>query len=540
MTPVVTAAVKSVVTADALVIGAGHNGLVAAAALADAGWDVVVLEASSTPGGAIRSAELTPGYVSDLYSAFYPLGVSSPAMLALELDRVGLRWTHAPRAYGHPRSPDDEDAPVIHHRPEDTAAMLARHDPRDGDAWMQVVEQWNRVRDPLLHSLFGSAFPPVRGATQLFRRLGTAETLRFLRFALLPARAMAHELFHSEAARCLLLGNAMHADVPTDAPASGILGYLLTMLAQDVGYPVPVGGAGELAAALVRRAERPGARVVYDAPVVRIDVSGGVATGVRTAGGEHYRARRAVIADVSAPALYGSLLPHDAVPARVHRDLETFEWDTPVVKVNYALDTSIPWRSASLNGAGTVHVGADDDGLVRWNADLVTGRIPERPFMLFGQMTTADPTRSPAGTESAWAYTHLPRGVVDDASADLLAARVDTVLEEHAPGFAASIVGKHVQRPSDLTRSDANLFGGAVNGGTAQIQQQLVFRPSPGLGRAETPVQRLYLGSASAHPGGGVSGAPGLSAAKAALADSGPVGAVRRRAVGALLDLVLR
>ncbi len=537
---VVTAAENSVVTADAVVIGAGHNGLVAAAALADAGWDVVVLEASSTPGGAIRSAELTPGYVSDLYSAFYPLGVSSPAMVALELDRVGLRWTHAPHAYGHPRSADDEDAPVVHRRPEDTAAMLARHDPRDGDAWMDVVEQWNRVRDPLLQSLFGSAFPPVRGATRLFRRLGTAETLRFLRFALLPARAMARELFHSEAARCLLLGNAMHADVPTDAPASGVLGYLLTMLAQDVGYPVPVGGAGELAAALVRRAERPGARVVYDSPVVRIDVSGGVATGVRTAGGEHYRARRAVIADVSAPALYSSLLPHDAVPARVHRDLETFEWDTPVVKVDYALDAPIPWRSRSLHGAGTVHVGADDDGLVRWNADLVTGRIPERPFMLFGQMTTADATRSPAGTESAWAYTHLPRGVVDDASADLVAARMDTVLEEHAPGFAASIVGRHVHRPSDLTRADANLFGGAVNGGTAQLQQQLVFRPTPGLGRAETPVQRLYLGSASAHPGGGVSGAPGLSAAKAALADAGPVGAVRRRAVGALLDLLLR
>jgi phytoene dehydrogenase-like protein len=526
-------------TVDAVVIGAGHNGLVAASVLADAGWDVVVLESAPVPGGAVRSAELTPGYVSDLFSAFYPLGASSPAFTALELDRHGLRWTHSPVVFGHPRSPDDEDAPVVHHDPEDTAAMLAEHDPRDGEAWMSVVDQWNRIRDPLLHSLFGSSFPPVKGAATLFRRLGTAETLRFLRFAVLPARAMAHELFHSEAARCLLLGNAMHADVPTDAPASGIMGYLLTMLAQDVGYPVPVGGAQELTSALVRRAESAGARVVCGTEVTSIDVSGGVARGVRTAGGDTYVARRAVVADVSAPALYGSLLPRDAVPARVHSDLEKFEWDTPVVKINYALDSPIPWRSKSLNEAGTVHVGADDDGLVRWNADLVTGRIPERPFMLFGQMTTADATRSPAGTESAWAYTHLPRGVTDDASGDLLAERVDTVLEEYAPGFAASIVGKHVQRPGDLTADDANLFGGAVNGGTSQLQQQLVFRPVPGLGRAETPVGRLFLGSASAHPGGGVHGAPGLAAARAALASDGVRGWVHRKTISALMDLTL-
>ncbi|MGB6181488.1 MAG: NAD(P)/FAD-dependent oxidoreductase [Rhodococcus sp. (in: high G+C Gram-positive bacteria)] len=526
-------------TVDAVIVGAGHNGLVAASVLADAGWDVVVLEANPTPGGAVRSAELTPGYVSDLFSAFYPLGISSPAMTALELDRHGLRWTHSPTVYGHARSASDENAPVVHHDPEDTATMLAGHDRRDGDAWMQLVEQWNLIKDPLLHSLFGSSFPPIKGATGLFRRLGTAETLRFLRFAVLPARTMAHELFHSEAARCLLLGNAMHTDVPTDAPASGIMGYLLTMLAQDVGYPVPVGGAGMLTAALVRRAESAGARVVCGTRVTSIDVDGGVARGVRTAGGETYRARRAVVTDVSATALYGSLVPYDAVPARVHADMAKFEWDTPVVKVNYALDSPIAWRSDSLRGAGTVHLGADDDGLVRWMADLTTGRVPEQPFMLFGQMTTADATRSPAGTESAWAYTHLPRGVTDDDSGKLLAERVDRVLEEHAPGFVSSIVGRQVQRPSDLTDADANLFGGAVNGGTSQLQQQLVFRPTPGLGRAETPIQRLFLGSAAAHPGGGVHGAAGLSAARAALAHDGPTGWLRRRSTSALISLTL-
>jgi phytoene dehydrogenase-like protein len=200
-----------------------------------------------------------------------------------------------------------------------------------------------------------------------------------------------------------------------------------------------------------------------------------------------------------------------------------------VLKINYALREPIPWRSKSLSGAGTVHLGADHDGLIRWMADLNTRTLPRLPFMLFGQMTTADPTRSPAGTESAWAYTHLPRGLSDDASADELGERVDDVLEQHAPGFSDSIVGKLVQRPSDLEASDANLHTGAVNGGTSQLFQQLIFRPAPGLGRAETHVENVFLGSAGASPGGGVHGICGRNAARAALASDGAFGWPRRR-----------
>jgi phytoene dehydrogenase-like protein len=160
--------------------------------------------------------------------------------------------------------------------------------------------------------------------------------------------------------------------------------------------------------------------------------------------------------------------------------------------------------------------------------------------MLFGQMTTADPTRSPAGTESAWAYTHLPRGLAGDAAADTLAERVDHVLEEHAPGFSSHIVGKVVQRPSDLEASDANLYTGAVNGGTSQLFQQLVFRPAPGFGRAETPVQNVFLGSAGAPPGGGVHGICGRNAARAALAADGATGWPRRRVNRAVSRLLTR
>lgn len=524
---------------DAVVIGAGHNGLVAAALLADAGWDVLVLEAQAEPGGAVKSAELTPGYLSDLYSAFYPLSVASPALEELHLEDHGLRWTHAPAVVGHARSATDEDAPLIYRDIDHTAAELDRHHPGDGSRWRALFDQWQRIKGPLLSTLF-APFPPVRGPTRLLRTLGTAGALELAHLMLLPAGVMAQQLFDGDAARLLLLGNAMHADVPIDAPGSGVMGYLLIMMAQDGGFPVPVGGAGQLTAALVHRAVSAGAQIDCERPVSAIDVKGGRAVAVRTADGGTVRVRRAVIADTSAPQLYQSLLPADALPASLLRNLEHFVWDTPVLKVNYALNATIPWRSTSLNSAGTIHLGADHDGLIHWMADLNTETLPDRPFMLFGQMTTADPSRSPAETESAWAYTHLPRGMADDESADKLSAAVDRVLEEHAPGFTDRVVGKVIQRPSDLEGSDANLHTGAVNGGTSQLYQQLIFRPTPGFGRAETPVENLYLGSAGASPGGGVHGVCGRNAARAAIRSVGITGWPRRRLNRAVLSLTLR
>lgn len=526
-------------TADAVVIGAGHNGLVAAAMLADAGWDVLVLEAQEEPGGAVKSAELFPDFVSDLYSAFYPLSVVSPALRALNLEDHGLRWAHSPAVVGHARSADDDDAPVIWRDIDRTAEDLDRRSPGDGARWRELFDQWCQIKEPLLDTLF-APFPPVRGAVGLLRKLGTAEALRLAHLLLLPAGVMGEHLFDGEAARLLLLGNAMHADVPIDAPGSGVMGYMLIMMAQDGGFPVPVGGAGQLAAALVRRARAAGAEIECGHEVDSIDVRDRRAVSVRTTGGDTVRVRRAVIADTSAPNLYRRLLPGDSLPDSVVRSIDRFVWDTPVLKINYALDAPIPWRSKSLNEAGTVHVGADHDGLIRWMADLNTGTVPLHPFMLFGQMTTADPSRSPVGTESAWAYTHLPRGVADDASADQLSAAVDMVLEKHAPGFADHIVGKAIQRPSDLEASDANLHAGAVNGGTSQLFQQLIFRPVPGFGGAETPVDNVYLGSAGAVPGGGVHGVCGRNAARGALSGDGRKGWPRRQLNRAVLSLMTR
>jgi phytoene dehydrogenase-like protein len=412
-----------------------------------------------------------------------------------------------------------------------TAASVDSFAPGDGAAWIEMVEQFERIQPLLLRALF-TPFPPLRGGLALARELGAADLLRFARFAAMPVRRYAGEQFRGEAGGLLLAGNALHADLPPEGAGSALYGWLLAMLGQTVGFPVPVGGSGRLVDALVDRLQARGGTVRLGAQVTSIDVLGGAATGVRLANGERIRARRAVLADVSAPSLYADLVGLAKLPSRLAQDLARFQWDVPTLKVNWALSAPIPWTAAVARGAGTVHLGVDLDGLTYYGAALAAGRIPEQPFVLLGQMTTADPTRSPAGTESVWAYTHLPEG--RRLSADGVAREVElieSVVERNAPGFRERVLARSVQAPADLQSADANLHGGAVNGGTAGIHQQLVLRPLPGLGRAETPIDRLYLASAGAHPGGGVHGGPGANAARFA-------GGLRRRAIDAAFRLV--
>ncbi len=513
-------------TVDAVVVGSGPNGLVAANALADVGWDVLVLEAQDEIGGAVRSAEVTePGFSTDLFSAFYPLAAGSPLIRGLHLEDHGLTWVRAPDVLAHVL--DDGRAAVLRSHPAQTVEGLDAAAPGDGEAWLAMFEQWRSIRDPLLDALF-APLPPTVSLARLLRRAKVAGALDLARLAVVPVRRLAEETFRGEGARLLLTGNAMHTDIPPDAAGSGLFGWLLTMLGQDVGFPVPRGGAGAFSRALAARLAAAGGEARTGARVEEVLVAGGRAVGVRTAGGDLVRARRAVLADVTAPALYRDLLAPGHVPQRLLRRLDRFQWDHPTFKVNWALGSPIPWAADGARGAGTIHLGGADD-LVHAAADLATGRIPERPFVLLGQMTTTDPTRSPAGTESVWAYTHVPHGwtwTADEVAAEV--ARVEGAVERVAPGFRDAVLARHVQSPPDLEAANANLVGGAVNGGTAALHQQLAFRPTVGLGRPETPIDGLYLASASAHPGGGVHGACGWNAARAALAAAGPAGRVRR------------
>lgn len=519
-------------TADAVIIGAGPNGLVAASALADAGWDVVLVEAADDVGGAVRSVELTPGYVQDLYSAFYPLAAASPVIRGLELDRHGLVWENAPAVLAHLESPSAERAAVLHRDPFETAAGLEADHPGDGDAWLRLVAQWELVREPLLDALF-SPFPPVRAGARLLGRLGREQALWMVRLFTLPVHRLGEELFGGQHGRLLLAGNAMHADVPSVAAGSGAFGWLLAMLGQDVGFPVPRGGAGALSAALASRARSAGVEIRTGARAERVVVRGGRALGVLTADGTAIRARRAVLAGCPVTTLFEDLLPDDAVSAGTRAALRRFQWDLPTVKVNWALDGPVPWRAAGAAAAGTVHLGADMRGLAEWSTALAVGRESRHAFSLVGQMAVADPTRAPQGGESLWAYSHLPRGEANAEAAQKLADRMEDELEAHAPGMRSRTVHRFVQAPVDLESADPSLVGGAVNGGTAQLHQQLIFRPVPGTGRPETTVERLYLAGAATHPGGGVHGAAGWLAARAALRGASAGGVAGRLLTGA-------
>jgi phytoene dehydrogenase-like protein len=356
--------------------------------------------------------------------------------------------------------------------------------------------------------------------------------LDFVRLMLTPVTEIGRNSFGGPAPRILLAGNAGHADIPLDAPGSGVMGLILCMLGQTEGFPVPQGGAGRLTQALAARLRSLGGEIRCSAEVTRIEVEDRRAVAVHAAG-ERYAAGRAVLADVLAPRLYGGLVAPEHVPARLLRQMREFQLDPGTVKVDWALDGPVPWSNPPPHAPGTFHVADSVEQMSEALAQVTAGAIPARPFMLAGQMTTTDPTRSPAGTESLWAYTHVPhqaaydaadggngpiRGVWDRDDCERFADRMQARVEQHAPDLASRILSRRILGPREMEARDANLVGGAINGGTANLHQQLLFRPVPRqLGRAETGIKGLYLASASAHPGGGVHGAPGMNAARAAI-----------------------
>src|SRR5207253_587940 len=272
--------IESVVP-DAIVIGSGPNGLVAANLLVDAGWSVQVLEAQDVPGGAVRTAEITePGFRHDLFSAFYPLAAASPVLRRLELERWGLEWRHGPLVLAHPRA--DGTCAVLSRDLDATCASLDSFAAGDGEAWRRLFRLWLRVRRPLLQGM-ATPMPPVLPTLGLARRLGTGDLLRFVRMAILPIQRFAVEEFRGDGASRLLSGNALHADFGPGTALGAFFGMLLCMLGQDVGFPTPRGGAGALTDALVRRLESRGGTLTCGARVERVLVRRRRAVGVRLA-----------------------------------------------------------------------------------------------------------------------------------------------------------------------------------------------------------------------------------------------------------------
>ena len=475
---------------DAVVVGSGPNGLTAAITLAEAGRSVLVLEAAPRPGGAVATEELTlPGFRHDTFSAVYPAAAASPVYERLPLERHGLRWVHPRWCMAHPLP--DGRAAVLASDVHETVASLDALNPGDGERWAAFAAPFLRHADALRRTLL-SGFPPIRGPAELVARAGLRPLLELGRIALMPASALADELFRSAGARAWLYGSARHGDVPPTASGSAIMGVYLNVLGHAVGWPSPEGGAGRLAGALVGVLRELGGEVRCDAPVARVLVQRRRAAGVELAGGERLQARL-VIADTTPHGLLD--LAGTELGDRYAAALRRYRYGPRTLKLDWALDGPIPWTAPEAREAGTVHLGGIDE-----------------PFLLCGQQSVADPSRAPAGRHTAWAYR---RGPDEDLAAE--AERMELQIERFAPGFRDRILARHVLTPDDMQARNRNLVGGDTGTGSFALDQ-LAFRPLPALIPYRTPVRGLYLGSAATFPGGAAHGVPGRAAARVALA----------------------
>lgn len=437
---------------DAVIIGSGPNGLVAANQLVDVAWRVVVVEASANPGGGVQSADyLGVGFISDVCSAFYPFAAASPSFADLRLEDHGLEWSHAPSVLAHPLP--DGRCPVLSRDLDTTLASMEALGSGDAASWARLADLWDLVGDDLLSALF-TPFPPIRSGLKLARRLGPRGVLDFARMAVIPVRRVFEEQFTGPGAM-LLAGCAMHADLAPETATSAIFGWLLAMLSQSVGFPVSAGGAQSMTDAMARRFTSQGGELITGTAVSDVIIRHGRAVGVRLADGREIDAGRAVLADAAAPLLYGGLVPWEELPPSFRTSMDTrFQWDYATVKVDWALNGPVPWIAAEARGAGTVHLSTLDE-MTMSAARIATGTISESPFLLIGQMTTADARRSPLGTESLWAYTHVPRQVRGDAAGNLtgrwdagecaqMADRMEERIEAYAPGFRQEIRARNV------------------------------------------------------------------------------------------------
>ncbi|MBV8983528.1 MAG: NAD(P)/FAD-dependent oxidoreductase [Acidimicrobiia bacterium] len=507
-------------TADAVVIGSGPNGLVAAAMLARAGWSVTVLERNEVAGGAVASASLTePGYVHDPFSAFYGLMHFSPVFRELELYRR-VRWASFELPAGAMVGPGRSAA--VRTDPALTSAALAGIKGEDGAAWTDLYGWWTKVGRRFLNVILNPV-GAVGPTLQFVGAAGVRGTIDTTRMSLASAATVARERFTSEEARVLFAAGISHSDVNVNDAASTPGAIALAMVAQSHNMPVPVGGAGRLAEGLVSAVTDAGGRVLTGHEVTRVVVEGKRAVGVETAAGLSVRAKRAVLADAGPPRLFLGLVGAEHLPFSFLAGIRRFRYGSGIFKVDLALDGPAGWDGEDLDRCGVIHVLGDLDNMARTSTQVATGELPDEPMLVVGQPTVADPSRAPDGGHVIWLETHVPPRPKEGAWPQIREQYLERVLDrldQHAPGLRSRIVGQAVHTPQDLEAANPNLVDGDLGGGSNSLDQQLVFRPVPGWFRYSTPIRGLYLCSASTHPGGGVHGMVGRNCAKRVLRDA--------------------
>jgi len=465
---------------EAIVVGAGPNGLAAAIVLARAGVPTLLLEAAETVGGGTRTQELTlPGFLHDVCSAIHPMARVSPFFKTLPLN---LTWVESPYEIAHPL--DDGTAAVLERSVEATAQRLGEDD----------ANVWRGLMTPFVENA-GALFDEILRPVPLLPR----HPLLLARFGihgLRPASAVIGR-FRGDAARALLGGCAAHAIVPPSYAGSAAAAMTMAATAHAVGWPCAQGGSQSIARALADHF---------------LSLGGTIETGRRVTSMRDLPPSRAVIFDVTPRQL--ATIAADALPPRYVRKLQRFRYGPGVFKVDWALDGPIPWRAPECARALTVHLGGRFEEIAEYETVIWQGRTTPKPFVLVAQQSLFDPTRAPAGKHVGWAYCHVPHGSTED-----MTEAVESQVERFAPGFRDRILARHTMNAAQFEAYDANVVGGDIGGG-ANTLRQLVGRPFPPLHPYVTPNRRLYLGSSSTPPRGGVHGMCGYWAAKSALRHS--------------------
>jgi phytoene dehydrogenase-like protein len=464
---------------DAIVVGSGPNGLAAAIALARAGHSVRVYEAQPVLGGGLRSAELTqPGFVHDIASTVHALALISPFLKELPLEQFGAAFAHPEAPFAHPL--DDGTAVVVEQSVDATADALEQ---RDARAYRRLVTPFVEHADTLMKALLGpfSLRHPIAMA-------------RFGRKAIRSAESLAHHAFESERTRAMFAGVAAHSMVPLEKLATSGYALGLIVAAHAVGWPVARGGSQQLGNAMIAYLKSLGGEVLTNS---RVD---SLAELPRS---------RVVLCDVTPRQfmkLAGSRLP------RIYRwRLSRYRYGPGVFKMDWALNAPVPWRAAHCARAGTIHVGGTLAEIAESERAPWSGSVSDRPYVLVVQPSRFDATRAPDGKHTLWAYCHVPNGSTVD-----MRERIESQIERFAPGFRDCIEARSVAFPADLERGNANLIGGDIAGGAADLAQ-LYTRPIASLHPYRTPIDGVFLCSSSTPPGVGVHGMCGFHAAQAAL-----------------------
>ena len=460
---------------DAVVIGAGPNGLAAAIVLAEAGCSTLVVEAGNTVGGGCRTSELTiPGFRHDMCATSHPLGRGSPLFRRLPLARHGLRWIHPPAALAHPL--DHGEVVLLHRSIHDTARGLGE----DQGRYLRRATRLERRWPWLERRVFG---PPLRLHSDL---RGLAEMGSLARPAAWDLRS-----FRGLAARSLFAGVAAHAVMPLHKPLTSGVGWVLMVAGHRYGWPFVEGGSQRLADALAAHF---------------VSLGGQIQTGRRVTDWSQLPPHRVVVADL-APSVLDAISKRDRAAVREPKSHRGFGHGPGVFKLDWALSAPVPWRNARTAKAGVVHLGGDYRQIAAAERAVWAGRIPDRPFVVAAQPSRFDPSRAGAGRHVLWAYTHVPSGSDMDMR-DLVEAEI----ERHAPGFRESILACHTMGPSQWESYNPNYVGGDISGGALGIRRAL-RGPYPRGSPYSTAAEDVYLCSSSTPPGGGVHGMCGYHAA---------------------------